>query len=540
MSKKKFKSIETVDKRRNILDLSGDWRVEESETGKSYAATVPGCVHTDLMNAGIIPDPFYSTNELDLQWISEKNWTYRKIFELDESFTAKKKTFLVCEGLDTVATVKVNGKIAGSSENMFRRYDFDVTALLIPGINTVEVKFSSPFKSGKKKSLEIPYEVAGSEYHWPLGHDTITHRNQLRKAQYQFGWDWAPCLPTMGIWKDIYLLAHDRVRLDYVEIRQKFEGKDVNLEIISHIDSRETGSFKIKAVLERSATEGIKRDDTISCKKIELAPGMRLCPLVMPISEPALWYPNGYGEQALYPLKVIIMDGDEILDVKQFKIGFRKIELVQKPDKKGESFFFKVNGVPVFAKGANWVPADSFPTRITAEKYEFLLQSAADANMNMLRVWGGGIYESDFFYDLCDKKGIMIWQDFLFACCAYPATREFLENVKEEVRHQIRRLDSHPCIALWCGNNENEGIWKWWSRNEEHEKLVKRDYEKLQTMLSQTCKSEDDSRPFHPASPFPGGKENTGDEHFWGIGTREPFSGYLKVKPRVLKTCHFS
>lgn len=539
MSDFKNKSVGAVG-RRKLLSLNGDWILEEAGAGRSYPATVPGSVHTDLIDAGTIPDPFFSTNELDLQWISEKDWIYRRSFEIDSSFAPDGKIALVCEGLDTVATVRLNGKIVGTAENMFRNYDFDVTDVLVPGTNTVEVKFFSPSRKGRKKSLEIPYEIAGSEYHWPLGQDTITYRNQLRKAQYQFGWDWAPCLPTLGIWKDIYLISYGRAILDHVVTRQKFDGSDVNLEIISHVRSLATGSFSIKAVLERSAVEDGKSAADTSSKEIKLSPGMRICPLDMRVGSPDLWHPNGYGGQTLYTLKVMLMDGDKILDIKLFRIGFRKIELVRKPDRKGESFFFRVNGVPVFAKGANWVPADSFPSRITSEKYEFILQSAADANMNMLRVWGGGIYESDIFYDLCDEKGIMVWQDFLFACCAYPATPEFLKNVREEVRCQVRRLGNHASLALWCGNNENEGVWKWWGRNREHAALVKNDYRRLQKMLAKTCGEEDDSRPFHPASPFPEGKENIGDEHVWHVGSRrEPFSDYLKVKPRFVSEFGF-
>ncbi len=196
--------------------------------------------------------------------------------------------------------------------------------------------------------------------------------------------------------------------------------------------------------------------------------------------------------------------------------------------------------IPIFAKGANWIPADSFPSRITREKYARLVRDAAAANMNMLRVWGGGIYESDKFYDLCDELGILVWQDFMFACCAYPATPEFLRNIREEMKHQMRRLKSHACLALWCGNNENEGVWKWWSRSKAHEKLVKRDYKRLQTEIARTCAIEDPGRPFTPASPFPGGNESVGDEHFWWVGgRREPFSEHLKLRPRFVSEFGF-
>ncbi len=520
------------------LSLNGGWRLSASGGGKSCGATVPGCVHTDLMNAGAIPDPFYSTHELDLQWISDNNWTYRRAFEVDRSFMAK-RMLLACEGLDTVATVKVNGKTVGRAENMFRRYDFDVTKVLVAGTNTVKVEFLAPTRYGEKRSLEIPYEIPGSEYHWPLGQDTITYRNQLRKAQFQFGWDWAPCLPTMGIWKDISLFSYDQARLEHVSTRQVFSGKDVTLEVVAHLQSLATGSLKIRAVLARSATEGSRRQAETVCKTVRVIPGARTCSLKLAISRPALWYPNGHGAQPLYPLTVEIMDGDEVLDVRQFKIGFRNIELIRKPDATGESFFFKVNGIPVFAKGANWVPADSFPSRISGDKYEFLLQSAVDANMNMLRVWGGGIYESDRFYDLCDEKGILVWQDFLFACCAYPATPEFLENVSQEARQQIRRLKNHACLALWCGNNENEGVERTWGRNKKHSAWLGRDYRKLGRVLEQACRREDGDRPYWPASPHLGGMDS-GDEHFWKVGSnREPFSDYLMAKPRFVSEFGF-
>ncbi len=520
------------------MTLNGKWHIKEYDGNVECPATAPGCVHTDLLAAGKIPDPFFSTNELQTQWISDRDWTYSRTFRIDGDPGPAKKRLLECEGLDTIAAVRINGKLAGATENMFRRYVFDISDMVIPGENSIEIRFSSPFKAGELKSLQIPYEVAGSEYHWPLGQERITHRNQLRKAQYQFGWDWGPCLPTAGIWRDICVIEPEHAYIEYVTTSQSFTSSGVTLSIQTYVDAVSSGAVILRGALKDSEGKVIGE---CAAKRLTLKSGKRKISLVMEVVNPARWYPNGYGGQPLHALELSIADDDgKMLDSKCVKIGFRDIKLVRERDKDDESFYFTVNGIPVFAKGANWLPADSFPSRITAEKYQFLLRSAADANMNMLRVWGGGLYESDLFYDLCDELGILVWQDFLFACCAYPATSEFLGNVKEEVTHQIRRLSSHACVALWCGNNENEGVWRWWSRNKKHEVLVKKDYRRLQNMLGHTCKLEDPSRPFTPASPFPGGKQNIGDEHFWGVGSkREPFSDYLKVKPRFVSEFGF-
>ena len=523
--------------------LNGKWQFQEKGKREWLPAKVPGCVHTDLLASKSIPDPFYGTNELDLQWIDQKDWLYKRNFKVKSAFLAGKVQELVCEGIDTITIIYINGKHIGCTENMFRRYTFDVTNLLQKGKNTIEIHFFSPSRYGEKKSKKISYDVPNSEYHWPLGQRRVTYRNQIRKAQYQFGWDWAPCLVTSGIWRDIFLISTSGPRFEYITTEQHISKKRAQLTVIAYLISPCLAKGTIKAILKGPYNCKCKKNqqEVGQERKIYLRAGKNKVYLKLKIENPCLWFPNGYGEQALYGLDLVFYTSDgEISDAKSIKIGFRNVKLIRRADKAGESFYFKVNGIPVFVKGANWVPADSFPSCITPERYVFLLQSAVDANMNMLRVWGGGIFEHDIFYNLCDQKGIMLWHDFLFACCAYPATKEFLKNVTAEVQHQIRRLKHHTSIVLWCGNNENEDVCgnnedvaTLWGKNKKHIKQLAQDYCTLQKTLTRIHRLEDPQRPFWPASPFPPEDLSRGDEHFYKVNNdRKPISDYLKVKPR--------
>lgn len=508
-----------------IIDLNGNWILNEAGKEDNYPATVPGCVHTDLLSAGVIKDPFFSTNELDAQWIGEKDWVYRREFQVNAAFLSAKRKILVCEGIDTVASLRINGTHIGDTENMFRRHTFDISPMLRKGLNTLEVMFTSPMKSGLERSLKIPYEVPGSEYHWGFEHDNITHRNQLRKAQYQYGWDWAPCLPSAGIWKDIYIQGCDTAYIEHLACSQSFEGGTAILEVEAHINSSAGTEIGLEAVLSGPD----KTQAASACKKFQIADDCHKHTLALTVSNPDLWNPNGYGKQPLYTLELKLRKGTDTIDIKKCRIGLRKLRLIHGKGANGGDFHFEINGNAVFAKGANWVPADTFPARVSQEKYSFLLRSAADANMNMLRVWGGGIYESEKFYDLCDELGILVWQDFLFACCAYPATKDFLDNVDAEVRHQIRRLKHHACLAIWCGNNENEGVARVWGRSKSHTELLEKDYAALQQVLAKACAEEDSSRTYWPASPHVD-ETGAGDTHDWNIGyNREPFANYRKV-----------
>jgi beta-mannosidase len=508
--------------------LNGHWVFKEFGSEEELTAVVPGCVHTDLINNEKIPDPFIGLNELDLQWIDSKDWVYRKEFEVSESFVSETKQELVCEGIDTVSTLKLNGREIGKTENMFRRYIFDLSGVLEKGKNILEVHLHSPTAYAEAESQKIDHEIPGSEYHWNSGEERITHRNQIRKAQYQFGWDWAPCLITSGIWKDIFIVAQSSPAIRALTSEVKLTEGQGELHLDLFLDLPQEQDFECEFVLKSPDNQELLK----SSEQYSSPVGEMKIKQVLNVENPQLWYPNGYGDQPLYELTVSVKHGNEILDSVSRKIGFREFELVTEPDEIGESFYFKVNGIPVYAKGANWVPADSFPSRLVTLGYRRLIQEAANANMNMLRVWGGGIYEHDAFYELCDEYGIMVWQDFMFACCAYPGSNDFLRNVADEARYQVRRLKSHASLTLWCGDNENVNVAKVWKRSEEHGKLLAEDYRKLQEALALICREEDPSGIYRASSPWPGSLDR-GDEHFWAVGqNRVGASEYLNVIPR--------
>lgn len=402
----------------NVLNLNGKWKVSGAGY-KELDASVPGCIHTDLMNAGIIPDPYYRDNEKKLMWIGETDWEYTRSFNIDSSFLQKRNILLCCHGLDTLASIYINGKLVGKADNMFRKWMFDVKEYLVEGENSIIIKFAST----------VPYiaEKNSRRHLYPAGlpmPDRVYGSNLVRKMQCNYGWDWGPKCVTCGIWKDIEFKAFDIAGISDVVVSQKVEGNEAVI--------------KIKTELYDIPARGINAIARASFKGIDEAEAQcgikgKTAELELVIKNPGLWWPNNMGEQNLYDIEIELMDNGTVIDKCRRRTGIRSLRLERLPDEWGESFCFSVNGVPFFAKGANWIPADTFVTRISGNCYRHLISEAANANMNFLRVWGGGIYESDMFYDLCDEYGICIWQDFMFACSAYPAyDPDFMENVKNE------------------------------------------------------------------------------------------------------------
>ncbi|HID08106.1 MAG TPA: glycoside hydrolase family 2 protein, partial [Armatimonadetes bacterium] len=426
--------------------LDGEWEFRRVNDSEWLPATVPGCVHTDLLALGRIPDPFISDNERHVQWVAEADWEYRKRFHANSTLLNHQRVFLECDGLDTIAQLRLNGRVIGHADNMFVRWRFDVTDLMRDAENSLIVRFTSPLKYArpllKRDPLFSPgHSLPGAPY--------------VRKSPCQYGWDWGPKLPTMGIWRHIRLAGYSIARIDDVHIRQRHLRTGVRLNVRVVLERWEAVPVTIQLrvtspngeVYEASRTiKGIENDAT----------------LAVTITNPKLWFPNGYGEQPLYTVAIEVYADGRLLDSATRRIGLRTLKLVQRPDRYGESFVFVINGIPIFCKGANWIPADVFPSRVTRERYEHLIRSAVEAHMNMLRVWGGGIYEDDCFYDLCDEYGILVWQDFMFSCSVYPGDEEFINNVKREAMDNIRRIRHHPCLALWCGNNEMEWGWVDW------------------------------------------------------------------------------
>ncbi len=517
---------------RNTISLNGPWRFRQVGETEWVPADVPGCVHTDLMAAGRIPDPLHDLNELDVLWIDEADWEYKREFDLDEAATKRAALWLVCEGLDTIAEISVNDHAVSRTQNMFRRYRFDVAEHVRPGENRIRIVFRSPVRIGKERAAATGAELPGTEYTWSNGRTRKVYRPYVRKAQYQFGWDWGPCLATSGIWRDIHLIATDTPVIEYVTTQQRHDANHIALTVTAHLLSTSTTKGTL-AVRVGDAVEQMRVPCTLEAGESTTSAGVL-------IEDPHLWQPVGYGEPYLYPLEVSWETADgEIADTHATRVGLRTVELIREPDDVGESWTLRVNGRDIFCKGANWIPADPFPHRVPRERYAALIDAALDANMNMLRVWGGGIFEHDAFYELCDERGVLVWQDLMFACAGYPADNEFLAEAAAETRHQIRRLHNHPCIALWCGDNENEWlIDAFWSKMPFWPTLRK-DYKRLiNDTLAPVVQEEDPQRPWWPGSPSNGGggvpnDPDRGDAHFWEVWhERKPFERYQEIMPR--------
>ncbi|MGQ9778875.1 MAG: beta-mannosidase [Bacillota bacterium] len=518
------------------ITLNGAWLLTRMASGASYPATVPGVVHTDLLTAGVIEDPYWRDNERKYLWIGEEDWVYTKEFTVDEAFLAYRARRLVFEGLDTCATVSLNGRLLGRTANMFRRYEFDVAELLRPGKNELAVAFASPLRRANEIARSYPFRIPYVEGGFFAGR---TDRNMLRKCQCHAGWDWGPTFLTVGIWRDVELLAYDDLRIDYLKPLQFHQDGRVEVRIIIYVDVARAGTYEFTLSL----------GGEVASRRVELPEGKGQVDLAVEIASPALWWPLDYGPQTLHELVVTVADAEGLqVAVERRRVGLRAVELVQEPDEHGRSFFFRINGVPIFLKGYNWIPADCFSPRMTRKVYEDLIESVAAAHCNVLRVWGGGIYEQEDFYDLCDEKGILVWQDFMFACAMYPWDDEFLANVAEEVVHQLRRLACHPCIFLLCGNNENEAALDWYPETKAARDRFVVGYHRLYLeTIGRLAARERPDLPYWPSSPSNGPEEygdpnnpTRGDVHYWRVWHGgQPFEDYLTVKPRLVSEFGF-
>lgn len=490
----------------------GTWTARNANGTYKVAATVPGGIYTDLSAAGILKqDIYYRFNDIEYRWVSKDNWNYTRIFEVKENLTQKQEIFLVFYGVDTIASVYLNGHHIGDCENMFVRYVFPIKSIIRVGSNILELKIQSPITAAKERFDKQAKKYVVPPTCVPNAYNGECHVNFLRKMQASFAWDWGPAFPSVGIWKSVVLEAFDTAVLREVMV-QTVESKNIwllhiniFLQAASHAPNI---SGKFSATLQLNTTPiTVTKNDTL----LPYAPGFFNTTLVLevPKTEIELWWPNGYGNQKLYPLEVKFSNDGTDRSTKRLKIGFRSIQLVQEPVNTGTglTFYFKVNNVPIFAKGSNWIPSHVLPEK-SAEpaKLEHLLESAKLANMNMLRVWGGGLYESDLFYQLADEKGILIWQDFMFACSMYPADEHFLQSVSTEVTQQVRRLQYHPSIAIWAGNNENEAALSdnWYDTSHNFD-IYKDDYITLYVdTIRNITMAQDPVRPFVVSSPSNG------------------------------------
>lgn len=495
------------------VTLNGRWQVKQIEKSNAewLAAAVPGCIHTDLLATGAIPDPFYRDNEQSVMWVGETAWLYRRTFSVSSELLQHDRILLHCAGLDTLATIWLNGLELGRTDNMFRTWQFDVGSILVPGDNEIRVRFDSALRFGQEKLAQ----------HYIHSWSTDTHKlpggNYVRKAQCNFGWDWGPQLVTCGIWRDISLLAFDEARLADVHVRQD-HAQPGKVTLTCHVTAERITAAPLKARCQVSFD-----GEEIDRQVVTLNGGSGKATLA--VADPRLWWPNGLGDQPLYAVSVILTnEADHALDAWSKKIGLRTLRLVRQADEWGESFHFACNGEPFFAKGANWIPADSFITRLTGEHYANLLGAAADTHMNMLRVWGGGIYEQAIFYELCDQLGICIWQDFMFSCATYPTFEDdFMANVAQEAKDNILRLRHHACLALWCGNNELEQglVADEWTKMAMSWEAYGKLFDRLLPQLVAELDPETDYWPGSPHTPHEDrhnwNDPRWGDAHIWDV-----------------------
>ncbi|MEU4482269.1 glycoside hydrolase family 2 protein [Micromonospora sp. NPDC023966] len=491
-------------------------QVPPEVAGQAVPATVPGCVHTDLLAAGLIPDPYLDDNEYRLGWIGRTDWVYETTFDWRPG--DDERVDLVCAGLDTVATVTLNGTEVGRTENQHRGYRFAAGPLLRPGANTLTVRFDSPYRyaEAQRDRLVDRPNAYPEPFHF------------IRKTACNFGWDWGPTVVTAGIWQEIGLHAWSTARLATVRPLVTVEG--------------DTGRVELHVEVERAGDEALTVHATVAGAAVEVTvpAGERHAVATLTVRDPALWWPVGYGDRPLHDLDVTLRAPDgRVLDDWSRRIGFRSVHLDTAPDAHGSAFTLHVNGVPIFVKGVNWIPDDAFPNRVTRARLAERFGQAVGANVNLLRVWGGGRYESADFYELADELGLLVQQDFLFACAAYPEEEPFRTEVEAEAREQVTRLAAHPSLVLWTGNNEN--IWGWhdWDWQEA---LAGRTWGRgyYLELLPAIVAELDPTRPYWPGSPWSGSEDvhpndpAHGTMHIWDVWNTDDYTKYREYVPRFV------
>lgn len=522
------------------LYLDKGWEFRRPDEQQWRPATVPGTVHTDLLNNKMISDPYFGTNEKGLQWLDKLDWEYRCTVTVNEQLLNQPFVYLVAEGLDTYADVYINDKAVLKAENMFVAYQAEVKQYLEAGSNNIRIVFHSPIKQDMPKFLR-------DGFLYPAGNDQmdIPLSVYARKAPYHYGWDWGPRFVTAGIWRPIYLQARHKAAQQDVWVKQlQLDDKKAALEATAVIDVQQAGKF----VLQVHSPDKAFKDKSIT---LDLQAGQHPVKLPFDIAKPQRWWPNGLGAQKLYNVQVTLLEGKDTLSTQYQKVGLRTIEVVNKPDSLGESFYVKVNGVPVFMKGANYIPQDNFLPRVTDARYKKLFGDMKEANFNMVRVWGGGIYENDIFYNLADEHGILVWQDFMFACSLYPSDKGFFDQVNKEAVYNIKRLRTHASLALWCGNNEIGVAIKNWGWKDGYgytdanwANMLKGYNELFNQLLPSAIKANDPDRFYFASSPISnwGTPEDftKADNHYWGVWHgMEWFDAFRTHVPRFMSEYGF-
>ncbi|MFT5822480.1 MAG: beta-mannosidase [Crocinitomix sp.] len=513
-----------------IIPLDKDWRFKNVKADQWNPAIVPGVVHLDLLDNGVIKDPYEGNNELAQRWIEFEDWEYSTTILADQKMLNQSHVELVFEGLDTYATILINGKEILVTDNMFREWSVELKPHLNLGNNELTVIFHSPLNLNKLNVEKSPYEL-------PAANETVDLKVSpyTRKAAYHFGWDWGPRFVTSGIWRPVYLRTWSTLKVTDVtysttKINSNKGRIDFEFEILHDLDQIGTYSMRMA-------------DSTFM---ITLKEGINTIKQSVELNYFKEWNPIGYGNQWQWKGTYMISTNFTLLAKGNLKAAFREIELIHTPDDIGTSFYFKVNGEPFYAKGANYIPQDLFLPRVDSARYEKLIQQAVDANINMLRVWGGGIYENDYFYDLCDEKGILVWQDFMFANSMYPNDPSFMDNITQEVEYNVKRLRNHPCIALWCGNNEIEVAWENWGWQKQFGYSKKDSAEIWNTytsifheLIPQTLEKLSPNIDYVPTTPLSNwGKAenfNHSSMHYWGVWHgREPIENFAKNVGRFI------
>jgi beta-mannosidase len=538
-----------------LLDSKWEFRAvsktDQPAMQEWHPAQVPGVVQTDLLNDKLIPDPFYQDNDTRLQWIGLTDWEYRATFQADAAMLNHEHVDLVFEGLDTYADVYVNDQAVLHADNMFRRWRVPAKGFLKAGPNSLRIVFHSPVESMIAKVKALPYILPSISSHNTGNEEDIATAPYTRKAGYQYGWDWGPRYITEGIWQPIRVEMWDALRIENFHIHQQTVGKAVaTLDAELNIEASRNSSASVEityGVISGAAFPAIRQS-------VQLIPGNNRLSVPINIANPKLWYPIGYGAQDRYQFSVVVRSGRDVAANAALKTGLRSIALRREVTKTGKSFAFVVNGIPVFAKGADVIPFDSFPNRVTPANHRMILEAARDAHMNMVREWGGGYYESDDFYDICDELGILVWQEFMFGGDMVPGGADFQNSVRQEAIDQVTRLRDHPSIVLWCGNNEIETGWvHWGDRQAFKESVSAADREKVWTdyvvlfhgVLSGVVDRYGDGVPYWGSSPSanfenPPDSQTDGDMHYWQVWhALAPIEMYTQQFPRFMSEYGF-
>jgi beta-mannosidase len=506
--------------------LTNNWQFKGVDTLDWKLATVPGNVFTDLLHHKIIEDPFIKNNEEKVQWVSNKNWEYKTTFQLSDKILKKNNIALNFEGLDTYASIYLNDSLIGQTNNAFRKFNFDIKQNAKKE-NLLKIIFTNT------ASKEI---IAANKnlYKLPEGERIYT-----RKAQFQYGWDWGPKLNTSGIWKEVSIHAWNDLKFENIFIKQQELHKE---------KATLSAEITIESATDKNVHLFTKINREVISSNLTLKKGKHTYKVPIEIVNPTLWWTHNLGDPYLYHFSFQLIYNGKIKDEKSIKKGLRTLKLITKRDAIGKSFYFELNGKPVYAKGANYIPQNSFQNKVSNQHYKKLLSDVVKTNMNMLRVWGGGIYENDIFYDLCDEKGILIWQDFMFACAMYPGDKDFLTNIKEEATQQVTRLQNHASIALWCGNNENSEGWKRWGwqtdRTKKEKQEIWNDYLVVFDTILPNAVAKFSETDYWQSSPKYGRGnpkyQFEGDAHDWWVWhDAAPFDHFLEKVPRFMSEFGF-